>query len=77
MTKDERLMRQRGKRLMKTLKKKSMWAEAVALLDKNSRANDEGETIPPYMTAPPEWYDNETEFIVEARGAGRKNDGMD
>lgn len=40
MTKDERLMRQRGKRLMKTLKKKSMWAEAVALLDKNSRAND-------------------------------------
>lgn len=37
----------------------------------------EGETIPPYMTAPPEWYDNETEFIIEARGAGRKNDGMD
>ena len=76
-------MRQRGKRLMKTLKK-SVYAQAA-------KAYDEGETIPPYMVAPPAWYDNEPKVLkIEARGAGkteylnklkeaheRKKDGMD
>lgn len=68
-------MRQRGKRLMKTLKK-SMWAEAVAALDKNSRANDEGETILPYKSAPPEWYGNEDDDDT-FNDDEDDNDGMD
>lgn len=75
MTKNERLMRQRGKRLMKTLKK-SIYAKAASEVDKNSRANDEGETIPPYKHTPPEWYGNEDDDDT-FNDDEDDNDGMD
>lgn len=61
-------MRQRGKRLMKTLKK-SVYAQAA-------KAYDEGETIPPYKSTPPEWYGNEDDDDT-FNDDEDDNDGMD
>lgn len=61
-------MRQRGKRLMKTLKK-SVYSQAA-------KAYDEGETIPPYKHTPPEWYGNEDDDDT-FNDDEDDNDGMD
>ena len=62
-------MRQRGKRIMKTLKK-SIYAQAAKSVE------DEGETIQSHRSSPPKWYGNEDDDDT-FNDDEDDNDGMD